>query len=182
MLAYTNLAMENNMEMIPKYGIGAASPVGPYFLHTSNDDAKTIASVCSTMEVEHRDKQDDTQKIVCKIKLMKHGAKDAEDDDQPAKLSTVHTIMYLDDADTFRTRHVKVGDVKKAWSKAGFIAFGIHRQKIKIADGVDVSETEKVHANVCPLVGSVAESFNDPEKWPEKLTTEVSWKKQKRAR
>jgi len=80
---------------------------------------------------------------------MKHGDMDADGDARPIELPMVHTIAYLDDAEAFL--HVKVNDHKKAWSKACFIALGVHRQKIKLADGVSVSETEKVHANVCPL-------------------------------
>jgi len=47
LLAYTNMASTNNMNLLPEFGIGAETPVGPYYIYPSDEDAKTLASVCS---------------------------------------------------------------------------------------------------------------------------------------
>jgi len=131
------------------------------------------------LEVEHKDKDGDIHKVICSIKLLKHGDEERVDDREAgaakrSDLAAFHTIAYLDDPAAFR--HVRASDYKKAWSSAGFIAFGVHRQKIKIADGVSAGETEKLHADVRPLVGGLVESLEKPGKWPQKISTPCKWK------
>jgi hypothetical protein len=149
--AFAEHAAPMNLESIPRFGIGASTPQGPWQIYTVAADARSFAEkhkeIKLTVEaVEH----------LLKVTLVSAMEEEADYFDsaggKPAPLPFATVVLYLDSHAKFR--HTKHAALKDAFKSMSAICFKSNHQLVKVGEtSIEGCHTERMYCKIRPLSG-----------------------------
>ena len=123
LLAYAGVALPAGLDPLPAFGLGAATPYGPYYAYVKGGEAVAFRKACDgklTLGGPDDEQYDLKVSAVCTNDVNKESSGVRASRDEVSKMAA-HIVCHLEQGAEFRL--VKKRDLKKSFVDAGFVCF-----------------------------------------------------------